>query len=148
MLLKMNIKRVIETFHILDNWDDRYDFIIDLGKKLPGLPKEQHCDFNKVMGCMSNVWITACNSTEEPENILLQADSDAPIVRGLVTILVLLYHDKPLQEIEDIDIDVLFEQLSLAEHLSPNRHVGMYAMVEKIKQQSRLCKKIDLESKS
>jgi cysteine desulfuration protein SufE len=135
----MSIKRVIETFHILDNWDDRYDFIIDLGKKLPGIPADEQCDHNKVMGCMSNVWITAETNPEQADNILLHADSDAPIVRGLVTILVLLYNDKPLKEIEETDIDALFEQLSLAEHLSPNRHVGMYAMVEKIKQQSRCC---------
>ena len=138
MLIGIDIKRVIDTFHILDNWDERYDFIIELGKKLAGLPLEDQNKDTKVHACMSNVWVTACLNPEN-NHIQLKAESDAPIVRGLVTILVLLYTDKPLNDLIATDIEALFEQLSLSEHLSPNRHVGMYAMVEKIKTSAQAC---------
>ena len=130
----MTIERIIENFEFLDDWEERYRYVIDLGRKLEGLDAADKTEDNRVQGCVSNVWMTwEANHSTTPLTLRFKADSDAHIVRGLVAILLLAYSEKSAQEILAIDIKDLFEQLDLQSHLSPSRSNGFFAMVERIK---------------
>jgi cysteine desulfuration protein SufE len=129
----MKIDSFIENFEFLEDWEERYNYIVDLGSRLPEMPAEAKNNETLVHGCVSNVWVTGRPYKDDPNRLEFEADSDTPIVKGLVAILVMLFTGKTSQEVLDIDVDALFSRLHLDEHLSPNRHVGVYAMVEKIK---------------
>ena len=135
----MTIDEITENFSLLDDWDDRYRYVIELGRNLPPFPEEARVEANKVQGCASQVWLTTRtqpDGTRGPVMTFL-ADSDAHIVRGLIAILFALYSGKPAREILDTDAVALFEKLALREHLTPQRSNGFRSMVERIRADAR-----------
>lgn len=130
-----SVDELIEEFEELEDWDERYDLIIDLGRELPTLPAELQTEENIVAGCMSMVWlVTEVVDDNGLEVIAIQADSDSIIVKGLVVILLAHYSGKTANEILDSDAIVLFEKLGLNQHLSPQRRNGLFSMVKRLKQ--------------
>lgn len=129
----LTIDELIENFELFGNWEDRYSYLIDLGRKLPELPEELKTDENKVQGCMSQVWLIANKTPTDPPLLEFRADSDAAIVRGLIAIVLVVYSGRTPHEIVGADITEVFSQLGLDKHLSPNRRNGFFAMVERIK---------------
>ena len=132
----LNIERIREGFQLLKDWDQRYQFLIDLGAKLTPMDDSDKTDANRVHACMSLVWITTRLDTEQPSRVTLLGDSETATIKGIVAVLVTLYSGKTAAEIADLDADVVFDELGLFDHLSPTRHVGVYAMVEHIKRQA------------
>jgi cysteine desulfuration protein SufE len=134
------IDDIIENFALLDDWDDRYRYVIELGRTLAPLPDGIRTEKNKVQGCASQVWLgtsVAPNGASGP-TLSFVGDSDAHIVRGLIAILFALYSGKPAHEILDADAVALFEKLGLREHLTPQRSNGFRSMVERIKSDARV----------
>lgn len=129
----MEISDLIDTFELLGDWQARYDYISELGKKLGPFPETGKTDANLVHGCLTRVWVTGRLNDETPPRMDFQAEAEGPLIRGLVALLVLLHRDKTPEEVLAVDAEHLIARLGLDENLSPNRHVGMYAMVEKIK---------------
>jgi cysteine desulfuration protein SufE len=131
----MTTDEIIENFSLLEDWDDRYRYVIELGRELPPLPQSEHSDANKVSGCASQVWLATSVARDGARGPVLTflGDSDAHIVRGLIAILFVAYSDKPARDILSIDAVALFERLGLREHLTPQRSNGFRAMVERIK---------------
>ena len=126
------VEELIEGFEFLDDWDERFRYIIDLGRKLPTMDEALKCDETKVDGCTSQVWMVA-RAEGAPPRLTFLADSDAHIVRGLIAILMALYNDRSAQEILDLDAEATIARLGLAQHLSPNRANGLFAMVGRIR---------------
>jgi cysteine desulfuration protein SufE len=129
------IDEIVDNFSLLDEWDDRYRYVIELGRTLPPLPDADHVEANKVRGCASQVWLV---TTVQPDGaagptLHFEGDSDAHIVRGLIAILFALYSDKSAREILDTDAIKLFDQLGLRENLTPQRSNGLRSMVERIR---------------
>lgn len=131
--MTMTIEQLIEDFELLDDWEERYQEIIDLGKQLPELPDAYKTEAYKVRGCASQVWLVPSVTDDKPPVIAFRADSDAHIVRGLVAILLMIYSGKTAQAILDVDIQTIFNRLELASHLSPSRSNGFQSMVKKIR---------------
>lgn len=136
MTLDLSIDLLLENFAAFDSWEDRYQYLIELGKSLPPMRPEDKTEENKVQGCMSQVWMTT-RSTQD-NRFDFDADSDAMIVKGLIALLKVIYAGKSKAEISKIDIVGIFTQLGLDRHLSPNRRNGFYAMVERIRLLSRV----------
>lgn len=126
------LEDVLDGFEFLDDWEERYAFIIDLGKQLPSFPDEARTEENYVHGCQSQVWLTH-HYDEESGKLFLLIDSDAMIVRGLAAIILVALNGKPPRDLLATDIDELFEQLDLFRHISPTRGNGLRAMVGKIR---------------
>jgi len=126
------IQELKDTFEILPDWEERYGFIIDLGKKLEPLPKHAYSEEYKVRGCMSQVWLIAEAEESDSSAMIFKGDSDAHIVRGLIAILLLIFSGKTAQEIVDTDIKAIFEELQLEQHITMNRRNGLFSMVETI----------------
>jgi len=122
---------IVDTLGFFDDWEDRYRYIIDLGKQLPELDAADHNDANIVRGCQSQVWVTAAVADGV---ISFKADSDAHIVRGLIAIVLSAFNAKPAQAILDFDIDGYFESLDLLRHISPTRGNGLRAMVARMRE--------------
>ena len=125
-----NIAEIQETFEVLDDWEDRYAYLIDLGRNLPEFPENYKNECNLVKGCTSQVWMVLKN---ENGKIHIQADSDAHIVRGLIAIVIATYNGQDVAEVKNIDMEQIFKDLGLSDHLSPNRRNGFFAMVERVK---------------
>ena len=124
------IVEIMDTFEFLEDWEDRYRYIIDLGKKLiPLAPSEMTEDY-KVRGCQSQVWLVP--TTDVDGCIHLRGDSDAFIVKGLVAIMLLIFSGKTAVEIKAIDAREILDTLGLSSHLSPMRANGLFSMVERI----------------
>jgi len=130
----VKIDELIEDFAYLDDWEDRYRYVIELGKNLEPLETEDHSDANKVKGCVSQVWLRTDVATGEDGAPVLHftGDSDAHIVRGLIAIVLALYSDRPAREIAATAPDETFGKIGLDEHLSPQRSNGLHAMVRRI----------------
>ncbi len=129
------IESLVADFHEMEDWDERYTVLLDLGRELPRLPAELQTEANRVHGCMSTVWMvidTPQGDGEQP--VQIRADSDSLIVRGLIVVLLSFYDGKTPAEIIDADPAGLFSQLGLNQHLSPNRRNGLYAMVARIRE--------------
>ncbi len=124
------LDQVVEVFSLFDDWEDRYRYLIDLGKTVPGLPEKEKTEANLVRGCTSKVWMV---SDIRNGVFHFEADSDAHIVRGLIGLLMILYQDKKPGEIADVAVEDIFEKLGLGQNLSPNRRNGFFSMVEKIR---------------
>ena len=126
------IDDVTDAFEFLDDWEERYAYIIDLGKQLPTFPNEARVEDNYVHGCQSQVWLIHCYD-EDSGKLFLLIDSDAMIVRGLAAIILVALNGKSPRELLTTDIDELFESLDLFRHISPTRGNGLRAMVGKIR---------------
>jgi len=120
---------IVDDLSFFDDWEQRYQYIIDLGKALPPMPESLHTPERLVKGCQSNVWIDV---GETDGKLTFQVDSDAHIVRGLLVLVLAAYNDKTPVDILAFDIDAYFQQLDLERHLSPTRGNGLRAMVAKI----------------
>jgi cysteine desulfuration protein SufE len=135
----MSIDEIIGNFELLDEWDDRYRYIIELGRTLPELPERARVDTNKVQGCASQVWM----ETEVKPNgaggpvLNFVGDSDAHIVKGLIAILFALYSGQSAKDILSRDAVALFNQLGLGEHLTPQRSNGFRSMVDRIRRDAQ-----------
>ena len=131
----MAIDKILDNFALLDEWDDRYRYIIELGRGLAPLPDEARTASNKVQGCASQVWLETTikpNGADGPA-LTFVGDSDAHIVRGLIAILFALYSGKSAKDILAIDPIAVFNTLGLKEHLTPQRSNGFRSMVDRIR---------------
>ncbi len=120
---------IVETLSFFDSWEDRYKYIIDLGKELPALDDSKRSDEYIVRGCQSQVWLV---DHEEGGKLFFEADSDAFIVKGLLGVVLAAYNAKTPAQITAFDIDAYFDELNLLKHLSATRGNGLQAMVQKI----------------
>ncbi|MEM9104969.1 MAG: SufE family protein [Pseudomonadota bacterium] len=132
------IEDIIDDFEFLDDWEDRYRYVIELGRTLEPMPDSDKTDVNKVQGCVSQVWLTHTVDQSDPADPVLhfKGDSDAHIVRGLVAIMLAACSDKKASQIVGLDESALFEKLGLIEHLTPQRANGLRSMVARIKAQA------------
>ena len=127
----MDVQALKDTFEFFDDWEDKYRFVIDLGKDLPSLSESERIDENIIRGCQSQVWLVH----EIKENTLHFAmDSDAHIVRGLISIVLIALNNRSANDILATDIEALFEELQLLRHLSATRGNGLRAMIQRIQQ--------------
>ena len=131
----MTIAEIVSNFSLLDEWDDRYRYVIELGRSLPPLEERDRNAANKVQGCASQVWLATEVKPDGADGPVLSfsGDSDAHIVRGLIAILFAIYSGKHAREILGTDAVALFEQMGLREHLTPQRSNGFRSMVQRIK---------------
>ncbi len=135
-----SIDDIVENFSFLDDWDDRYSYLIELGKDLEALPESEHNAANKVQGCTSQVWlwvkeVTDSDTAGDPV-IHFLGDSDAHIVRGLVAITLALYNGLKASEIINKDAFAVFSEIGLQEHLTPQRSNGLRSMIERINREA------------
>lgn len=129
-----SIDEIVSNFELLDDWEERYRYLIELGRQMEPLPDEAHTDANKVRGCASQVWLVTTFDPGKGEPVLhLVGDSDAHIVRGLVALIIALYTGKTARGALATDAMALFQDLGLAEHLTPQRSNGVRSMVERIR---------------
>ena len=130
-----NLDYYVAGFDLLDDWDQRYEYLVELGEQLPPMPEYLKTEDNRVKACMSKVWI---DITAENGKVRIQGDCDTSIIKGVLALLINLCNGLSPEEIQSIDMDEIFERLSLDSHLSPNRHVGVYAMFELMKSKALL----------
>lgn len=130
------LDNLVDNFELLDDWDQRYNYIMELGDKLPVMPERLMLENNKVQGCMSTVFVSAYRDTQNPQLIMFHGYCDTSIIRGVLAILIQLTEGKTTVEVDQLDVDELFTRLHLHKHLSPNRHFGIYAIVALMKQQA------------
>jgi cysteine desulfuration protein SufE len=133
----MDLEELLESFSLLDDWGDRYRYIIELGRDLPALSDADRTAETKVRGCMSQVWLVGEPDPEDPSRLVFRADSDAHIVRGLVAILLVLFSGLQVDEILALDPRPTFAKLGLDQHLSQGRSNGLLSMVGRIKEIAR-----------
>jgi cysteine desulfuration protein SufE len=129
----MNLDELVENFELLGDWEERYRYLIELGRKLPPMQDSDKTEANKVRGCMSQVWLTGETRPGPPLKLQFRGDSDAHIVKGLIAILFELCSDRTPRQILDTDVASAFTRLGLENHITMNRRNGFYAMVERIK---------------
>lgn len=131
------IDQIIADFELLDDWEDRYRYLIELGRALPPLPEGEKNETNKVRGCASQVWLSTHNGTRNGEPILhFEGDSDALIVRGLVAVALALFDNKTPSEIRATDAEAVFDKLDLRAHLTAQRSNGLRSLVERIRKEA------------
>lgn len=134
----MDADTLIEDFEFLENWEDRYRHVIELGRDLPQFPEASRIEANKVLGCASQVWLISSVKSGPNGPILdFQGDSDAHIVRGLVAVLLTLVSGKTPAQILDTDVLGIFRKIGLEGHLTPQRSNGLRSMVERIRNYAR-----------
>jgi cysteine desulfuration protein SufE len=134
------IEEIVDNFSVLDDWDDRYRYLIELGRELPPLTPAAHNDANKVQGCASQVWL---DTDVRPDGaggpiLTFSGDSDAHIVRGLIAVLFAIFSGRHAKDILATDAIALFERMGLREHLTPQRSNGFRSMVERIRSDARV----------
>jgi cysteine desulfuration protein SufE len=129
----MTIDDIIESFALLDDWEDRYRYLIELGRDLPPFPETARTAANKVQGCASQVWLdTRIDPRKDDPVLSFVGDSDAHLVKGLIAVLLALYSGRSASEIRSTDALTVLDQLGLREHLTPQRSNGLRAMVGRI----------------
>lgn len=134
----MTLDEIVENFELLDEMDDRYRYLIELGRELEPLEDAAHNDDNKVRGCASQVWVeTRATGQGEQLRLHLRGDSDAHIVKGLIRLVFAQYGDRAPSEIVNTDIEPLFERLGMSQHITRQRTNGVRAMVDRIKADAR-----------
>jgi cysteine desulfuration protein SufE len=135
----MTIDEIRDNFSLLDEWDDRYRYVIGLGRTLAPMPEEGHSAANKVQGCVSQVWLsrTIDRAGNGEPRLHYLGDSDAHIVRGLIAILLTLYSDRTPKEILATDAAAIFDEFGFREHLTPQRSNGLRSMIERIRTDAR-----------
>ena len=133
-----SIDEIVSNFELLDDWEERYRYVIELGRLMEPLPDDARTDANKVQGCASQVWLkTGLDASKGRPVLHLVGDSDAHIVRGLVALMIALYNGKTPEEALSTDALALFKELGLAEHLTPQRSNGVRSMVERIRRDAQ-----------
>jgi cysteine desulfuration protein SufE len=135
-----SFEEILADFELLDEWEDRYRYVIELGRKLKPLPEEERSAENKVQGCVSQVWLSTTVHPDGVPRLTFVGDSDAHIVRGLVAILFAIYSGKTADEILSIDANDTLGKLYLNEHLTPQRSNGLMAMVKRIRSDAEAAK--------
>ena len=135
----MDVQQIIDTFELLPDWDDRYEFITELGHKLAPFPEADKTDQNLVRGCTTRTWLTGHLSAGEPPVVEYRAEAEGTLVRGLVVLLLVPFQGKTPQEVLATDPSDFIGKLGLEEHLSPNRRVGMFAFIDRLKAIARAC---------
>ena len=133
---EVSVERILETFELLPDWENRYQFLDELGTRLDPMDEQDQDNNTRVIECMSMLWIKA-KPGDKPGLIDFDADCNTSTIKGVVAVIIALFANKTNEEIQNTDIDEVFKQLQLFEHLSPNRHVGVYAIVRKMKQQAQ-----------
>jgi cysteine desulfuration protein SufE len=134
-----DIEEIVDNFSVLEDWDDRYRYLIELGRELPPLADAAHNDANKVQGCASQVWLETKvhpDGTDGPV-LIFAGDSDAHLVRGLIAVLFAVYSGHSAKKILATDAVALFDKMGLREHLTPQRSNGFRSMVERIRSDAR-----------
>ncbi|QDT29601.1 Cysteine desulfuration protein SufE [Gimesia panareensis] len=135
----ITIDELLQEFEFLSDWEERCDFLIDLGFELPPMPDTDKTEANRVHGCQSMVWLTTELQESDGRQILqITADSDALIVKGLIAVLLAIYQNKTPDEVLKIDVKDYFSQLQLDKYLSTQRKNGLMGMVERVQQKARL----------
>jgi cysteine desulfuration protein SufE len=127
------IDALVEDFGFLDDWEDRYRYVIELGKTLPELTPAEHNEINKVRGCASQVWLVSKVTGNGEPRLIFRGDSDAHIVRGLIAILLSLYSGRSAREIVETDPEAVFARIGLREHLTSQRSNGLSSMLARIR---------------
>jgi len=127
-----SIDEIVDAFEFFDDWDQRYQYLVELGENLEPLPVELKTGENWVKPCMSTVHVVAEPDPDNPDLIRFRGDCDTAIIKGVLALLIDLMSGRALKDIQNMDVDSLFNRLGLEEHLSPNRHVGVYAIVDKM----------------
>lgn len=125
------LEELADNFTLFDEWEERYKYLIDLGKDLPVMAESLKTDETLVKGCTSRVWLICETNADDVYHFT--ADSDAHIVKGLIAVLLIAYQGKTAAQIKDIDIEGAFSEMGLDQHLSPNRRNGFFAMVERVR---------------
>jgi len=134
----MTIDEIRDNFALLEDWDDRYRYVIELGRTLAPMPEQEHSADNKVQGCASQVWLSKQLGRDGGEPVLnYLGDSDAHIVRGLIAILLTLYSGRTPRDVLATDAIAVFDELGFREHLTPQRSNGLRSMVERIRSDAR-----------
>ncbi|MCZ4271176.1 SufE family protein [Maritalea porphyrae] len=131
----MNFDEIKESLSFLDDWEDRYKFVIDLGGELPSLADSEKTSANKVQGCVSQVWLVV--DRHDDSSLVFRGDSDAMIVRGLVAIVVSLFSNKTPQAVIDTPAQEILEGLGLSEHLTSQRANGLRSMIDRVYAEAR-----------
>ena len=134
----MTLDDIRADFELLDDWEDRYRYVIELGRALPPFPDQLRTDANKVRGCASQVWlatnrVTSAGGPGPGDKLEMQGMSDAHIVQGLIALLFIVYEGKTQDEILKTDAEGVFASLGLKEHLTPQRSNGLASMVKRIR---------------
>jgi len=136
----LTAEELTQNFAMLEDWEDKYQYLIDLGEKLPALDEKYKTDEFKVSGCQSQVWLVP---QYHDGRITFKADSDAIMVKGIIAVLTAVYSDKSAQEIKEFAVEEFFAKLGLGEHLSQSRRNGMISMVDKIRFYAKSLEKHD-----
>ena len=129
----MDPEELIEVFSLFDDWQDRYRHLIEMGRELEPMDEVHKNEITKVRGCVSQVWMFAEADESTPPIIHFVGDSDAHIVKGLIAVLLELYSGRTAEEILSMDIEAIFGEIGLDQHLSPNRRNGFFSMVQRIR---------------
>lgn len=137
MQARLSQEELEENFSLLDDWEERYAYIISLGDALPPFPEAERVEANKVHGCQSQVWLIARPEDQAPDHIVFQGDSDARIVKGLIAIVTGVFSGRRPEEVAAMDLRGLFTRLGLDTHLTSGRRNGLASMVERIKEIAR-----------
>lgn len=130
-------EEIIENFDFLGDWDARYAYLVELGEALPAMNDALRTEANRVQGCMSKVWVCPVADRSGPGRLNFVGDCDTAIIKGVLALLIELMSGHTSEQIAALDLDHLFNELNLAEHLSPNRHFGIYSIVELMKAQAK-----------
>ncbi|QDT95751.1 SufE family protein [Gimesia aquarii] len=134
----ISIEELLEEFKHLADWEERCDFLIDLGFELPAMPDSEKTEANRVHGCQSMVWLTTDLKQVGDQKVLeINADSDALIVKGLIAVLLAIYNSKTPEEVLNIDVEQYFSELQLDKYLSSQRKNGLFGMVERVQQEAK-----------
>jgi cysteine desulfuration protein SufE len=137
----MNAAELEDNLGLFENWEERYQYVIALGAKLPPYPEEFRDDHHKVEGCISQVWLRPEVIEGTPRRVEFHGDSDSAIVKGLFAILRVLYSGSTPDEILAVDLEDFFRRVGLEQHLSPNRRNGFFSMVEEIRRTALVLQK-------
>jgi len=132
------LQDIIDDFAFLEDWEDRYRYVIELGKALPDLPEDKRTAKNKVQGCASQVWLVSHTEGDTDPVMTFEGDSDAHIVRGLVAIVLAIYSGRRASEIAATDAIDTFNEIGLVEHLSSQRANGLRSMVKRIREEAAM----------
>jgi cysteine desulfuration protein SufE len=137
MAEQMTLDEIVDNFGLIDDWDERYRYLIELGRSLEPLPEAARVEANRVRGCASQVWLLSRMEERDGQRLFFTGDSDAHIVRGLVALTLAIFSGRTPQDIVATDPFPVFESLGLSQHLTPQRSNGVRSMVERIRADAR-----------